>query len=64
MPQESVPPGEQVSDRLTGMLTGPEMVAVRWAVAPLHQVDCPLYDQPDATEWEPLALIAVAVVPS
>ena len=28
------------------------------------QVDCPLYDQPDATEWEPLALIAVAVVPS
>lgn len=24
----------------------------------------PLYDQPDATEWEPLALIAVAVVPS
>ena len=50
MPQESAPPGEQVSDRLTGMLTGPEMVAVRWAVAPLHQVDCPLYDQPDATE--------------
>ena len=60
MPQESAPPGEQVSDRLTG----PEMVAVRWAVAPLHQVDCPLYDQPDATEWEPLALVAVAVVPS
>ncbi len=29
MPQEIVPPGEQVSDRLTGMLTGPEMVAVR-----------------------------------
>lgn len=29
MPQESAPPGEQVNDRLTGMLTGPEMVAVR-----------------------------------
>lgn len=47
---ESAPLGEQVSERLTGMLTAPEMVAVRWAVAPLHQVDCPLYDQPDATE--------------
>lgn len=29
MPQESAPPGEQVSDRLTGMLTGPEMVAFK-----------------------------------
>ena len=58
-----MPLGEQVSERLTGKLTGPETVAVRWAVAPLHQVDCPLYDQPDATECSPLALVAVAVVP-
>lgn len=44
-----MPLGEQVSERPTGKLTGPETVAVRWAVAPLHQVDWPLYDQPEAS---------------
>lgn len=48
--QDKTPLGEQVSERLTGKLTGPETVAVRWAVAPLHQVDWPLYDQPEAVE--------------
>ena len=39
MTQDSAPLGEQVRVRLTGKVVSPETVAVRWAEAPLHQVD-------------------------